>query len=719
MTVNKPEVLAPAGSPESLTAAVRAGADAVYLGAARFSARAGAKNFDVRELEGAVSYCHARGVKVYLAVNTLMLDEELPEAISLLREACALPVDAVLVQDMGLVRLLRRCAPELRMHASTQTGVHTASGAKALWEAGFRRVVLARELSLRETEAIHRECPIELEVFVHGALCMSVSGQCYFSSVLGTRSGNRGMCAQPCRLPFSVPGGTGYDLSLHDLSLIGRVGELEHAGAASLKIEGRLKRPEYVAAATRACRLAADGEPVPSELIEQLGAVFSRSGFTQGYADGKRGREMFGIRSKEDVKSATESVLRQLREIYSSEPQRIPVDFTLKIPYNKPMLLTASDGEGHFARAEGIAAEKARNVAADDERCKKQLEKTGGTPFTMRSANCEIESGLAVSAAELNRLRRDALEKLTAARARREPVPFAESGPAQPGGHCAGPLRLRARFCTDEIPESAKRCEFVYLPYTTDPHRLSHLLESGFHAAVELPRGLFGMEDAVRRRLELAKSAGIMDVWAGNLDGAQIALDAGFHVHGGFSLNITNTEALEWYREFGLSDTELSFELTLAQASHIGGSFPRGLFLYGRLPLMLCRNCPAANSGKPCAECREPELTDRREICFPVRCYGACSEVLNSLPLYLADRLRDVRNMDFGLLRFSTESTAEAERILETYFSALGGAAPREPEGTYTRGLSYRGFEGDLKHRQNGKTVSSERAHEYLPDERS
>ncbi len=207
--------------------------------------------------------------------------------------------------------------------------------------------MLARELSLRETEAIHSECPIELEVFVHGALCMSVSGQCYFSSVLGSRSGNRGMCAQPCRLPFSVPGGTGHDLSLHDLSLIGRIGELERAGAASLKIEGRLKRPEYVAAATRACRLAADGKPVPPELTEQLEAVFSRSGFTQGYADGKRGREMFGIRSKEDVKSATESVLRPLREIYSSEAQRIPVDFTLKIPYNKPMSLAASDGDGH------------------------------------------------------------------------------------------------------------------------------------------------------------------------------------------------------------------------------------------------------------------------------------------------------------------------------------------------------------------------------------
>ena len=694
---NRAEVLAPAGSTESLTAAVRAGADAVYLGASRFSARAGAKNFSADELRQAVSYCHARGVKVYLAVNTLVLDEEIPSAVSVLREACALSVDAVLVQDMGLLRILRRCAPDLRLHASTQTGVHTRAGAKALFDAGFRRVVLARELSLKETEEIARACPIELESFVHGALCMSVSGQCYFSSVLGSRSGNRGMCAQPCRLPFSVPGGTGHDLSLRDLSLISRVAELEKAGVCCLKIEGRLKRPEYVAAASQACRFAADGKPVPPELTDRLGAVFSRSGFTDGYANGKPGREMFGVRSHEDVKNATEQILRPLREIYSAESQRIPVDFALKIPYNKPMLLSASDGE-KTVLAEGEIPEPARNVAADGTFCQKQLEKTGGTPFFARSVTCEIAPGLAASASRLNGLRRKALALLEEERAKRVPVLFRDEPPESPQPHRTSRLRLRALFRTDELPEAAKQCELVYLPYTTEPHRLASLREAGFPVAVELPRGLFGIEDSVRRRLELAASAGVTDVWAGNLDGARLASDTGMTVHGGFSLNITNTEALEWYRESGLADAELSFELTLAQASRIGGDFPRGLLLYGRLPLMLCRNCPAKNSGKPCTECREPELTDRRGIRFPVRCYGSCSEVLNSLPLYLGDRLRDVHSVDFGLLRFTTESTGEAQRILLAYRAALNDEAPAEPSGSYTRGLYYRGFEGDLSH---------------------
>ena len=706
---SKAEVLAPAGSPESLTAAVRAGADAVYLGASQFSARAGAKNFGPAELRDATDYCHARGVKVYLAVNTLMLDSELPAALSLVREACALPVDAVLVQDMGLARLLFRCAPQLRLHASTQTGVHTAAGAKALWKAGFPRVVLARELSLRETEAIHRECPIELETFVHGALCMSVSGQCYFSSVLGSRSGNRGLCAQPCRLPFSVPGGTGHDLSLHDLSLIPRIAELEKSGSVSLKIEGRLKRPEYVAAAVRSCRLTADGKPIPQELTESLRAVFSRSGFTQGYADGQLGRAMFGFRTKEDVAGATEDVLRPLRALYASDPQRIPVDFSLKIMRGKPVLLTVSDADGNSAQAAGELPQDAINRPVDAARCKEQLCKTGGTPYSVRNAECEVEPGLAVPVSQLNRLRREVLSGLDEKRAIRPAVPFREPEDALPEYRSAAPLRLRARFRTTDLPEEAKACELIYVPFTAEPQRLEQLKKDGFPVAIELPRGLFGLENAVRERLAAAKSAGMTDVWAGNLDSAQIALDAGFTVHGGFSLNITNTEALEWYREFGLKDAELSFELKLTQAAHIGGSLPRGLLLYGRLPLMLCRNCPAANSPKGCLHCKTaPELTDRRGIRFPVQCYGACSEVLNSVPLEMADRLREVKNQDFGLLRFSTESPEEIRAVLRRFTAALHGIEQPSLGSSCTRGLYYRGMESGFSQ----KSVESERSNE-------
>lgn len=679
------EVLAPAGSPESLEAAVRAGADAVYLGGTLFSARAGAKNFDNEALRGAVRYCHARGVKVYLAVNTLLLPDELPAAMELLRFACTLPVDAVLVQDTGLLRLLRQCAPGLRLHGSTQMSLHTPCGVKAAREAGLKRVVLARELSLREVKKIHQTCPVELEAFVHGALCMSVSGQCYFSSVLGSRSGNRGLCAQPCRLPFSVPGGTGHDLSLKDLSMIPRVRELSDAGICSAKIEGRLKRPEYVAAAARACRLAADGEPVPEDLLQNLNAVFSRSGFTTGYPDGKLGREMFGVRSREDVTGATNTVFAQIHELYKKEYQRVSVHFILKVQKGEPVRLTVRD-DSLSASVCGPAPEPALHRPLDEARCAEQLKKTGGTPFFAESVTCALDEGLTFPVSALNRLRREALDELLAMRAERLAVPFADPV-LETAPHHAGPMALRARFANTDLPEAAKRCELVYLPCNTPVDRLNELRQAGYPVALEIPRGMFGMENVVSSRLAAAKEAGFTHVWAGNLGAAQLAKELSLTVHGGFSLNATNSQALEWYREFGLADTELSFELTLRQAAELGGALPRGLLLYGRLPLMLTRNCPAANAGG-CQNCSTaPELTDRRGVKFPVQCCGACSEVLNSVPLYMADRLAEVRNQDFGLLRFTTESAEEAAQIIEAYCS---GAAAR---GEYTRGLYYRGME--------------------------
>ena len=682
-------MLAPAGSPESLTAAVRAGADAVYLGGGRFSARAGARNFSADELKAAVEYCHARGVKVYLAVNTVLLDDELPDALSFVKSACALPVDAVLTQDMGLVRALKLRAPGLPLHASTQMSVHTACGAAALLDAGFQRVVLARELSLAEIAQIHRECPIELEAFVHGALCMSVSGQCYFSSVLGSRSGNRGLCAQPCRLPFSSPGGTGHDLSLKDLSMIPRLRELADAGVCSAKIEGRLKRPEYVAAATHACRLAADGEPVPSSLLQNLGAVFSRSGFTTGYPDGKRGRAMFGVRTKEDAAEATGAVLRELKNLYRREFSKIPVDFTVKIKYNKPITVIAADREGRSGIAGGRVPEPAESRAVDRARCEEQMKKTGGTPFFAAAVSCEIDEGLSVPVSELNALRRSALGELERMRSARPAAAFEERPLPAPEEHRAGVFRLRARFADAGLPDAAKMCELVYLPYDTDPRRIEKLKKAGFPIALEIPRGMFGMERAVRGRLLAAAEAGVTDVWAGTLDGARLGKEAGLVVHGGFSLNVTNTQALEWYREFGLADLELSFELTLRQASRVGGTLPRGLLLYGRLPLMLCRCCPAANSDRGCLHCKTaPELTDRRGVKFPIQCAGACSEVLNSVPLFMADRMNEVKNADFGLLRFTTESASEAGEIIKEF----AGKSARKRNGI-TRGLYFRGIE--------------------------
>ena len=302
------EILAPAGSAECVKAAVRCGANAVYLGTKDFNARRNADNFGFDELKETIEYCHARGVKVHITFNTLIDDEEIDKAIEFIKHICTLSADVLILQDLGLAQLIRTIAPEIERHASTQMSVGTPQGINLLEKLGYSLAVLPREMTKTEIENIRKNTSIKLEAFVHGALCMCVSGQCYMSAMLGGRSGNRGLCAQPCRLAFTANGGTGHGLSLKDLSLVSKAGELSRLGVDFFKIEGRMKRPEYVAAAVTALKKAQSGEDAEAAL-KTLSAVFSRSGFTDGYFENKRGKEMFGIRTKDDVTAADGATL--------------------------------------------------------------------------------------------------------------------------------------------------------------------------------------------------------------------------------------------------------------------------------------------------------------------------------------------------------------------------------------------------------------------------
>ncbi len=684
------EVLSPAGGEEALIAAVRSGADAVYLGATLFSARAGAANFDDEALLRAAAYCHERGVKVYLTVNTLLRDEELDGALRVIELACRMPADAVLVQDLGLYALMKRCAPQLTVHASTQMSLHTPAGAALAQELGMSRVVLSREMSLAEMRAVADACDVELEAFVHGALCMSVSGQCYFSAILGSRSGNRGQCAQPCRLPFAAPGGTGHDLSLKDFSFIPRVDELRRAGICSAKIEGRLKRPEYVAAATQACRRAADGEAIPPELLRDLEAVFSRSGFTAGYPDGKLGRGMFGIRTKEDVAAAQNKVFAALHTIYRGERKSVPVAFSFTAKAGQPLALTVRDAQGHEASVQGAVPEAAINRPADEARCRAQLEKTGDTPYYADQIDCTIGEGLAVPASAINALRRDALAALSALRASQPEIPFVLDKPAVPP-HVPEKRRLRARFANaGQIPENAHELEWLYLPLENDVETFVSLKQKGLPVAVELPRSMFGAQGAVRRKMQALLNAGIDTFWCGNLGAVALCRELGAVCHGGFSLNVTNTFALEEYARLGAASCELSFELSLRQSAQVGGNVPRGILVYGRQPMMLVRNCPLANAPGGCRNCREPgSITDRKGISFPVMCTktgaGRSVEILNSVPLALWDHAEEAARADFGVLRFTVENSVECGEILQSFQQY------EKPVFPCTRGLSQRG----------------------------
>lgn len=701
------EVLAPCGNMDALRAAVFAGADAVYLGGTHFSARASAKNFTDEQLSEAVEFCHIRDVKVYVTVNTLVKEDELKDIMEFIKYLCKIAVDAVIVQDMGILRLIRMAAPDLAVHASTQMSVHTPAGARLLQELGVKRVVLARELSFEEIKAIKESTDIELEVFVHGALCMSVSGQCYLSSVLGGRSGNRGMCAQPCRLPFSAQGGTGYDLSLKDLSLIDDIGELKKLGVASFKIEGRMKRPEYVAGAVSAIRHAADGTEIPKGLRENLGAVFSRSGFTDGYLKGKTGPGMFGIRTAEDVKTADKKVMASLHELYRTERKAVAVTLVFD---NSKGVLTVSDGTNTVSlQSAGTGCSDMLPV----ERCIQQMKKTGGTPYYAERAEVE-NAGVSgetpvvnISLTQLNALRREALEKLSSERARVKEIPFnfnfkpelSKGSPKR--AHNNRVMKYAAFSELSQLDRYAGEFDKIYLPVQVDLKKLNDTLEAckidKSKVFFEIPRVIlgYGAEKAVLSFIEEKKDAGFLDFVCGNIGAVATCKELKVRAHGGFSLNITNSEALNFYESIGLQNGEISFEMSGNEVGRIveaaRSSMGLGLMVYGRQEVMLTRNCPAANGRISCGKCQgDSFITDRMKKNFPVRCTRlgkhSFSTVFNTVPLSLSDSMNGVGMLDFVVFRYTVENSVECRDILQAFKEG------KKLETAYTKGLFSRGI---------------------------
>jgi len=693
----RPEILSPAGSWEALRAAAAVRADAVYFGGHSFNARRNAGNFDDAQVAEAIAFCHARGILAYITLNTIMFQNELKAALEFVKLLCDNGADAVILQDIGLASLIRKAAPGLRLHASTQMSVHNIDGVMMLARMGFKRVVLARELSCGETEEIIKASPIETEVFVHGALCMSISGQCYMSAMLGGRSGNRGLCAQPCRLPFSVPGGTGYDLSLKDLSLIGRIGGLARMGVASLKIEGRMKRPEYVAAATAACLSAARGEEVTAERMDELKSVFSRAGFTQGYFDGELGRDMFGARGREDV-MASNSVLSGLRAHYEGvEPPRVKVDFSFNVTSGEPASILARDADGNTAAVTGMLPEGARTKAIDEALVKDKLSKTGGTPFFAGDVDLIIGQGLSLPVAELNRMRREALETILQKRMQPKPISFempeflkqrrnnVENSPA---------LRIRLRSIaqlTDKILGCGAEIIFLNIyEIAKNSKKVEELIKGGAVIGAELPRALFAEQmGSLALSLEATAAAGVKNLLCGNLGAVHLGLVRGFTVHGDFGLNISNSYALGELLEAGVKSCVLSFEATVGGIAGAAQFSPHccGAIAYGRLPLMLTKNCPLKN-GAECGSCTG-FIRDRRGGNLPIVCFGGASELLNDRPLWLCDRKDELyrAGVHFAMLCFTIETARETDAVIDAWQKSL------PPEGEFTRGLYFRGVE--------------------------
>ena len=687
--MQKIEILAPAGGYDSLVAAVRSGADAVYLGEKSFSARTSAKNFDDDELKKAVAYCHVHGVKVYVTINTLIFDDEFEQLKRAIISAAEADADALIVQNQGVARLAKKLAPKLPLHASTQMSVHTASGVRALYEMGFKRVVLSREMSKEEIRKC-AEIPVELEVFVHGALCMSVSGQCYFSAMLGSRSGNRGTCAQTCRLPFSVgKNKDGYALSLKDNSLINHISELEEIGVTSAKIEGRMKRPEYVSAAVRACREQRDFGFVSEETARTLRGVFSRTGFTDGYFTGKLGKEMFGTRTKSDVVSADEKLFSSIRQTYKDKIQNVLISgkFTAKLGENPVLEIT--DGEHTVTKKSDLLCEKAIKTPLDSEKCKSQLTKTGGTAYKFEKLEIEIDNDISLPLSALNSLRREVLTSLDEKRSKVHNYTINSVEIFENIQPFEGKKRaVRARTAGTKIGNGFKQCEIVFVPLFSDIREIERLKNEGFKIGVEIPRGMFGREKQIEKALINVKAIGISDVLCHNIGALYQAKSLEMTLHGGFGLNIVNTYDLLWAQEYGLKSVELSFELTFERINRLGGTIDRGIISYGYLPLMLCRNCPNKSSGIDCKTCKnQSKMQDRKGKRFYLKCDGNCTEVLNCVPLFIAEEEISKLSTSFNILRFTVENYVENVENIKDFngFSML--------KDKFTRGLYKRGVE--------------------------
>lgn len=670
------EVLAPCGGFESLAAALNTGADAVYCGMKKFSARRNAENFSDEELEKAVLECHKRGVRLYVTLNTLVYDRELEELAECIKTAAKCGVDGLIVQDLGAAALAREICPELPLHASTQMTLNSVSGVKAAERLGYSRVVIGRELSKNEIAHISENSAIELEVFVHGALCVSVSGQCYMSSLFGGRSGNRGLCAQPCRLDFTC-GGRHNVISLKDQSLVEHLNDPELSGIASYKIEGRMKRPEYVACAVNACRSVIDGKPCD---MERLAGIFSRGGLTEGYYDGSM-LDMNGIRGKEDVENSA-AALKGIKELYKAEFPRVPLDLDITIKRGQGISCVGSIGKyGGFITISDEVPEEAKGAPLTEESVIERMSKLGGTPFYPRKITAEVDDGLYVSAAKLNELRRIICDRMLIKAPEYRVREY--NLPRKPKPRSETSVQYRAEVSTREQLEQALALDFelIYAPMSL----LNENTPQKKRIAVIPPNILTDCEEDSEQRLSELREMGFNKGLAQTLAHAELLKKCEYNILGGYRMNVLNSLSVKTCTELGFWDITLSIEGKAAELAEISSSRPLGIIAYGKLPLMLTRRCPIAN-GKPCGKngCGG-SLKDRQGNEISVLCGGNSVELLNPDTLILSDKPETLQKFDFAVLKFTTETNVG--QVLRLY------KEHKKPDGKLTRGLYFRGAE--------------------------
>ncbi len=674
--INNVEILAPAGNMENLIAAVYSGANAVYLGVQSFNARASAANFSFEELKKAVGFCHARNVKVNVTLNTILYDRELEEFKETVKQVAACGVDAIIAQDLAAAKIIKSVAPTIDLHGSTQMAVHNLAGAIKLKEMGYSRVILARECTLSQVEHITKNCGIETEIFVHGALCMSLSGQCYASAFLGGRSGNRGRCAGTCRLPMSARGDMEDNhLSLKDLCAMEMLPAIEKMGVKCVKIEGRLRTPEYVAAAVDNAKKALNNQPFDKQLLAD---TFSRSGFTNGFLENKLDKNAFGVRTKEDSQK-TKETLPKLRALYRREGQYVPVSFKFTMGENESVL-AISDGTNTFSQTiESQLQDTEKDFSAP---LKAALEKLGGTPFYLENLECDLIEGKYMPLSGINAARRALAEILLAQRETVIPHKVEEYEIPAVKHRFTAP-ELVARF---ENPDQIPMDKCHLFKYVTLPIEYADSIPDAIKNKVilELSRDIFGKEEKIQAQVNGAKASGFTRFSVQNI--GHIPLVQGCEIFSSFTLNISNSLAAMEYKQLGVDTITISPEITLEQIGRITQDVKTTVIGYGHIPVMLVKACPMHNV-KTCAECNgKGFLTDRKGMKLPLLCHGKIAgyrEIFNPVPLYIGDKQNEI-NADYVSLNFTVENRASVEKIINRFINgdALGS--------DFTRGLYYK-----------------------------
>lgn len=661
------ELLAPAGDYSCLLAAINSGADAVYFAGKEFGARSFAGNFSDEEIYRAADFCHLRGARAYVTINTLVFDREYNELKKLVKTVTDAGIDGVIVQDLGVLGFVRDISPDIEVHASTQMTVHSADGVRELEKLGVSRVVLSRELSGAEMREIIKNTSAEAEVFVHGAMCMSYSGQCLMSSVIGGRSGNRGKCAQPCRLPyFADENNSKFYLSLKDMSLAEHLNELKEMGVASLKIEGRMKGEAYVSKVVSTYRRLIDEERKPRrEEIEGLNRIFFRGGLTDGYFADKKGKEMFAFDKPDNP------YLKNEENEENPPLKQVEASISAQIGEGEPVRLEITCGE-HTVRIEsGFKADKASNRPLTYDGAKMQLVKTGGTPFKITNCEVEIKGEPFVSVGSLNELRRDlilALENRILEQYRNKR--FSEPGDKIKKFPIKNGSGYVCSVSSIEQYRAVRGYDFkrIYIPI--------HIAEKfGDELMADCERIVISLPVIIRREqrercknsLKAIGELGFNKAEISTIDALAIA--EGFSIYGSQRLNITNSLSLDKVREMGVSRVCMSVEMNLAQLRDIEGIEKAEIVSYGRIPLMICENCIPKNIDKcPCDGI--VFVGDRTGAKFPIMRDGdVCrSVVYNSVPLYMGDKLVELKKIGADMrLLFTTETPDECKAICDDY----------------------------------------------------